>query len=146
MFYLARLYTPDKAHSHYLVDFDLDRLAAPMRRVTVALGPGRADRLVAVTDTGNGIEAALRSHFQDNFVCILDREPRRRAPARLRGGPAPRLWAGVSVGGAGAEGILYERVGAARGRSAQKGGPFQPPAEGSQPVRDGRERHGRRPD
>jgi hypothetical protein len=72
MLYTALLYTPDKEHSHYLVDFDLDRLAAPMRRAAIALGLGRADQLIALTDAGNGIEAALKRNFWDDLLCILD--------------------------------------------------------------------------
>src|SRR5262249_53529397 len=44
MLYTAPLYTPEKKHSHYLVDFNLDRLAAQMRKAAIALGRGRADR------------------------------------------------------------------------------------------------------
>src|SRR4029077_10983665 len=68
----ALLYTPDKEHSHYLVDFDLDRLAAQLRRAAIALGLGRADPVIAISDAGNGIEAALQRHFWDNLLCILD--------------------------------------------------------------------------
>jgi hypothetical protein len=72
MIYTAVLYTPDKGQSHYLVDFDLDRLAAQMRRAAIALGLGAAGQLIAITDAGNGIEAALRRHFDDEMLCILD--------------------------------------------------------------------------
>ena len=44
MLYTAILYTPDKSRSHYLVDFDLDRLAAQMRRAATALGLGGPTR------------------------------------------------------------------------------------------------------
>ena len=72
MLYTAILCTPDKSHSHYLVDFDLDQLAAQMRQAAIALGLGRADQLIAISDAGNGIEAALRRHFEDDLLCILD--------------------------------------------------------------------------
>lgn len=72
MLYTAILYTPDKSRSHYLVDFDLDLLAGQMRRAAVALGLGRANQLVAISDAGNGLEAALRRHFEDDLLCILD--------------------------------------------------------------------------
>ncbi len=72
MLYTAILYTPDKRHSHYLVDFDLDRLAAQLRQAAIGLGLGAADQVIAVTDAGNGIEAALRRHFWDDLLCILD--------------------------------------------------------------------------
>lgn len=72
MLYAAVLYTPDKSRSHYLVDFDLDRLGGQLRRAAARLGLGRADQLVAITDAGNGLEAALRRHFRDDLPCVLD--------------------------------------------------------------------------
>jgi hypothetical protein len=72
MLYTAALYTPDKSRSHYLADFDLDRLAAQTRQAAKALGLAEADQVVAVTDAGNGIEPALRRHFWDDLLCILD--------------------------------------------------------------------------
>jgi hypothetical protein len=72
MLYTAVLYTPDKKHSHYLADFDLDRLAAQTRQAAKALGLAAADHVVAITDAGNGIEAALRRHFWDDLLCVLD--------------------------------------------------------------------------
>jgi hypothetical protein len=72
MLYTAVLYTPDKTRSHYLVDFDLDRLGRQLRQAATRLGLGRADQLVALTDAGNGIEATLRRHFRDDLPCVLD--------------------------------------------------------------------------
>ncbi len=72
MLYTGILYTPDKSRSHYLVDFDLDRLAGQMRRAATALGLSDADQVIALSDAGNGIEAALRRHFWDDLLCILD--------------------------------------------------------------------------
>lgn len=72
MLYTAVRYTPDKNHSHYLVDFDLDQLAAQMRQAAIALGLGRADPWIAISAAGNGIEAALRRHFEEDLLCILD--------------------------------------------------------------------------
>ena len=72
MLYTAILYTPDKSRHHYLVDFDLDRLAGQMRQAAIALGLGEASQVIAITDAGNGIEAALRRHFWDDLLCILD--------------------------------------------------------------------------
>jgi hypothetical protein len=72
MLYAATLYTPGKAHSHYLVDFELDSLAAQMRQAAVRLGLGRANQLVAITDGGHGLEEALRRHFDEDLTCILD--------------------------------------------------------------------------
>jgi hypothetical protein len=72
MIYTAVLYSPNKQHSHYLVDFDLARLAAQMRQAALKLGLGRADRLIALTDAGNGLEEALRRNFDGGLLCILD--------------------------------------------------------------------------
>jgi hypothetical protein len=72
MIYTAVLYTPDKRHSHYLVDFDLAKLAAQMRQAAVKLGLGRADRLIALTDAGNGLGEALLRNFDSGLLCILD--------------------------------------------------------------------------
>jgi hypothetical protein len=72
MLYTGILYTPDKSRSHYLVDFDLDRLAGQMRQAAIALGLGAADRVIALSDAGNGLEEALRRHFWDDLLCILD--------------------------------------------------------------------------
>ncbi len=72
MLYTALLYTPDKAKSHYLADFDLDRLGAQMRQAAQALGLEQAHQLIAVTDAGNGIEACIRRHFWDDLLCVLD--------------------------------------------------------------------------
>jgi hypothetical protein len=72
MLYTAVLYTPDKARHHYLVDFDHDRLAAQLRQVAIRLGAGGAHQVVAITDAGNGLEAALRRHFWDDLLCVLD--------------------------------------------------------------------------
>lgn len=72
MLYTAILYTPDKSHSHYLVDFSLDRLASQMRQAATRLGLGAANQVIAISDAGNGLEAALRRHFWDDLLCILD--------------------------------------------------------------------------
>jgi hypothetical protein len=72
MIYTAVLYTPDKSQSHYLVDFDLSGLAAQMRQAAVKLGLARAERLIALTDGGNGLEEALRRNFDSGLLCILD--------------------------------------------------------------------------
>jgi hypothetical protein len=111
MLYTAILYTPDKSHSHYLVDFDLDRLAAQMRQAAIALGLGRADRLVALTDAGNGLEEALKRNFREDLLCILDwyhAAQHLHAFARQlhpQDGAARAAWAGQ------AKGILYEQGG-----------------------------------
>ena len=60
---LALLYTKDLARSHYLADFDLDRLGTQMRQTAKALGLDQADQRIAVTDAGQGIEADLVGHI-----------------------------------------------------------------------------------
>jgi len=72
MLYTAVLYTPDKKRSHYLVDFDLARLAASMRQAAIKLGLGAANQLVAISDAGNGLEEALRRNFDEDLMCVLD--------------------------------------------------------------------------
>jgi hypothetical protein len=113
MLYTAVLYTPDKSRSHYLVDFDLDRLAGQMRQAAIALGLGGASQVIAVTDAGNGIEAALRRHFWDDLLCILDWY---HAAGHLHG-YAHCLHAGDAAAAAAwasqAKGVLYEWGGAA---------------------------------
>jgi hypothetical protein len=72
MLYTARLYTPDKKHSRYLVDFDLDSLAAQVRAQARACGLQATADLIAITDGGNGLEEALQRHLAEDVVTILD--------------------------------------------------------------------------
>jgi hypothetical protein len=72
MLYTALLYTPEKEHSRYLVDFELDALAEQVRAQARALGIPHVDALIAVTDGGNGLEEALQRHLADNLTTILD--------------------------------------------------------------------------
>src|SRR5262245_55246824 len=72
MLYVGTLYTPDKSRAHYLVDFELDRVAAQLRAAVEALGLGRADQLIALCDGGNGLEEAIRRNFWEDLLCILD--------------------------------------------------------------------------
>ena len=72
MLYTALLYTPDKRHTRYLVDFDLDALAAQVRALAQALGVPQVSDLIAITDGGNGLEEALGRHLADNLQTILD--------------------------------------------------------------------------
>lgn len=113
MLYTAVLYTPDKSSHHYLVDFDLDRLAAQMRQAAIRLGLGAAHQVIAISDGGNGLEEALRRHFRGDLLCILDwyhasqhlHDYAKRWHAR--DAAAAQLWAQQ------AKGILYEQGGAA---------------------------------
>ena len=72
MLYTALLYTPNKEHTRYLVDFELDDLAAQVRSQARACGVTEVKDLIAVTDGGNGLEEALQRHLADNLVTILD--------------------------------------------------------------------------
>jgi hypothetical protein len=73
MHYTAVVYTPDKKHHRYLVDFELDVLAEQLRGQTRAGGLTDVGQLVAITDGGNGREEALTCHLAENLSTILDR-------------------------------------------------------------------------
>jgi hypothetical protein len=72
MLYTALLYTPQKEHSRYLVDFELDVLAEQVRAQARAVGVTQVSDLIAVTDGGNGLEEALQRHLAENLTTILD--------------------------------------------------------------------------
>jgi hypothetical protein len=72
MLYTALLYTPEKEHTRYLVDFELDALAEQVRAQARALGIELVSQLIAVTDGGNGLEEALQRHLAENLTTILD--------------------------------------------------------------------------
>lgn len=72
MLYTALVYTPDKRHTRYLVDFDLDALAFQVRALAQALGVPRVADLIAITEGGNGLEEALGRHLAEDVQTILD--------------------------------------------------------------------------
>jgi hypothetical protein len=72
MMYTALLYTPDKKHKRYLVDFDLEPLAEQVRSQARAVGVTEVKDLVAVTDGGNGLEEALQRNLAENLPTVLD--------------------------------------------------------------------------
>lgn len=72
MLYTALLYTPDKEHTRYLVDFELEALAEQVRSQARALGVGQVHDLIAITDGGNGLEEALQRHLSEDVTTILD--------------------------------------------------------------------------
>jgi hypothetical protein len=72
MMYTALLYTPDKKHTRYLVDFDLQPLAEQVRAQAGAVGVTDVKDLVAVTDGGNGLEEALQRNLAENLSTVLD--------------------------------------------------------------------------
>jgi len=113
MLYTALLYTPDKEHTRYLVDFELDALAEQVRFQARALGIAQVSDLIAITDGGNGLEEALQRHLAEHLQTILDwyhAAEHLCAFAKVwhsRDDEARRSWARQ------AEGILYERGGEA---------------------------------
>jgi hypothetical protein len=111
MLYTALLYTPDKRHTRYLVDFELEALAAQVRSLALACGVLEVKDLIAVTDGGNGLEEALQRHLADNLTTILDWY---HAAQHLHDFAA--LWHARDETAAGAwaqeaKGILYEQGG-----------------------------------
>jgi hypothetical protein len=111
MLYTALLYTPDKEHTRYLVDFELDALAEQIRFQARALGIAQVSDLIAITDGGNGLEEALQRHLAEHLQTILDWY---HAAEHLcdfakvwhsRDEEARRLWEQQT------KGILYERGG-----------------------------------
>src|SRR5260370_26529955 len=68
MLYTALLYTPDKRHTRYLVDFELEALAAQVRSLAAACVVAEVGELIAVTDGRNGLEEALRRPFAENLA------------------------------------------------------------------------------
>jgi hypothetical protein len=72
MLYTALLYTPQKEHTRYLVDFELDALAEQVRSQARAVGVEQVSDLIAVTDGGNGLEEALQRHLAEDLTTILD--------------------------------------------------------------------------
>jgi len=72
MLYTALLYTPEKEHTRYLVDFELDTLAEQVRAQARAVGILQVSDLIAITDGGNGLEEALQRNLAENLTTILD--------------------------------------------------------------------------
>jgi hypothetical protein len=113
MLYTALLYTPDKRHTRYLVDFDLDALAAQVRAVARACGVKRVADLIAVTDGGNGLEEALRRHLASDLVTILDWYHAAEHVHDFGAVLHPQDAAAAAAWSAEATGILYDRGGGA---------------------------------
>jgi hypothetical protein len=72
MLYTALLYTPQKGHRRYLVDFELGALAEQVRAQARAVGIRQVSELIAVTDGGNGWGEALQRPLAGNLTTILD--------------------------------------------------------------------------
>src|SRR5439155_4238796 len=113
MLYTALLYTPEKEHTRYLVDFELDALAEQVRSQARAVGVARVSDLIAVTDGGNGLEEALQRHLAEDLTTILD-----WYHAAEHIGAFARLWHAQDEQARGqwqreAKGLLHERGGEA---------------------------------
>ena len=67
----------------------LASLGEPLRRQAGQVGMDRADRWIAISDGGSGIEDWLRTHFPRVEAVILDFLPRGRASVRVGQGVAP---------------------------------------------------------
>jgi hypothetical protein len=113
MIYTAVLYTPDKKQNHYLVDFDLDGIAAQMREASKKLGLGKANQVIAITDGGNGLREALRRNFWDDLTCILDYYHAAKHLHDYAKGLHAGDAAGAEIWSERAKGILYMQGGTA---------------------------------
>jgi hypothetical protein len=111
MLYTAVLYTPDKSHSHYLVDFDLDRLGAQLRQAAIQLGLGQAAQVIAITDAGNGIAETLKRHFWEDMLCILDWYHASQHLHEYAAAAHGQYTAAATAWAEHAKGILYEQGG-----------------------------------
>ena len=113
MMYTALLYTPDKRHTRYLVDFELETLAEQLRSPAGACGVGRVEELVAITDGGNGLEEALRRHLAEHLATVLDWYHAAEHLCDFAAVPYVRDETVRSARAHQAKGILYERGGEA---------------------------------
>ncbi len=113
MLYVGLVYTPSKKQTHYVVDFDLDQLAAQLRRAASAVGVSRAEKVIALSDGGNGLEAALKRHFWDDLLCILDWYHAAQHLHTFAGVLHSSAAAERAAWAAQAKGILYEQGGQA---------------------------------
>lgn len=113
MMYTGLLYTPDKKHTRYLVDFELDRLAEQVRAQAGVLGIKEVKDLVAITDGGNGLEEALQRHLADNVATVLDWYHAAEHLCDFAAVLHPQEDASRSAWSEQAKGILYEQGGEA---------------------------------
>ena len=117
--YTALPYTPNKEHTRYLVDFELESPAEQVRSQARACGLTQVQDLIAVTDGGNGLEEAPQRHLADNPQTILDWHHAAEHVGAFamawhaEDENARRVWADE------AKGILYEQGGEALLRHLQ---------------------------
>lgn len=72
MLNVGLLYDPHKEHTIYLTGFDQKDVAEQLRVYAIAFDLGRAERVVALTDGGAGLEPALGRHFGARVTFVLD--------------------------------------------------------------------------
>jgi hypothetical protein len=72
MLNVGLVYDPHKAHTIYLSGFDQKVVAEQLRDYAIAFDLGRAERVVALTDGGAGLESALSRHFGARVTFVLD--------------------------------------------------------------------------
>lgn len=113
MMYTALLYTPDKKHTRYLVDFDLQPLAEQVRSQAWACGVTNVSDLVAVTDGGNGLEEALQRNLAENLPTVLDWYHAAEHLCDFAAALHPQDDAARSAWSEETKGILYEQGGEA---------------------------------
>jgi hypothetical protein len=113
MMYIGLLYTPEKKHKRYLVDFELDSLVEQVRAQAGALGIKEVKDLVAITDGGNGLEEALQRHLADNVATVLDWYHAAEHLCDFAAVLHPQDDAARSAWSEQAKGILYEQGGEA---------------------------------
>jgi hypothetical protein len=104
MMYVGLLDDPRKEHTIYLTGYDQRSLAEQMRAYAIGFRLGTADRVVALTDGGNGLEGALSGHFGGKVEFILDfwhASEHLHAWAKCRYGDAnsaAKAWAEEAIG------------------------------------------------
>jgi hypothetical protein len=113
MMYTALLYTPDKKHTRYLVDFDLQPLAEQVRSQACACGVADVTELVAITDGGNGLEEALTRNLAENLPTVLDWYHAAEHLCDFAAALHPQDDAARSAWSAQTKGLLYEQGGEA---------------------------------
>lgn len=113
MLYTALLYTPDKKHTRYLVDFELEDLAEQVRSQAGACGVAKVSELIAITDGGNGLEEALQRNLAEDLTTVLDWYHAAEHVCGFAAVLHPRDEAARHAWSAEAKGILYEQGGEA---------------------------------
>jgi hypothetical protein len=103
MLRVGLLYDPHKEHTIDLSGFDPKGVAEQRRTYAIAFDLGRAERVVARTDGGAGLESALSRHFGAQVTFVLDfwhASEYLHAMARVwhGEGPAATRWAEHAVG------------------------------------------------